>query len=75
MYAVSEGISVSAVGEGVGVSAGANAVQIQRAMSGVGVEVFMPGRRAVHANGKGAISHTIISLSATWLLLKPDVQA
>lgn len=34
-------------------SLGANAVQIQRAMSGVGVEVFMPGRRAAHANGKG----------------------
>jgi len=35
-------------------SLGANAVQIQRAMSGVGVEVFMPGRRAANANGKRA---------------------
>jgi len=34
--------------------AGANAVQIQRAMSGVGVDVLMPGRRARHANGKSA---------------------
>lgn len=38
--------------------AGTNAVQLQRAMSGVGVDVIMPGRRAVHANGRSAgISH------------------
>jgi hypothetical protein len=34
--------------------AGTNAVQLQRAMSGVGVDVIMPGRRAAHANGKSA---------------------
>lgn len=62
----------SAVIAGVAVSAGANAVQIQRAMSGVGVEVFMPGRRALHANGKGAFSHAIIFLSQCNQLLLPS---
>lgn len=57
-------------------SMGANAVQIQRAMSGVGVEVFMPGRRAAHANGKGtSMGSKLTSIQSEGNLLGKDSSA